>query len=214
MELESPDSPFCPLLLLLLTGRHYEDFQLIMKNIFGALKEPARNWRVIFKGLTLLDYMIKNGSERVIEHAREKVGRVRALTAFKFMDGVHDRGTGECEATWPMARCSFKHAYRTRCVMRCDGLAMSCAAGVAEKSKQIVELLKSNKELRAERKKARVSLMLACIGHAMHSSLVIAPSSTVRGWEKQKKLLLRGHARPSRPAHLALVSLTALCRHC
>ncbi len=38
-----------------------------MHNVYGSLKEPARNWRVIFKGLTLLDYVIKNGSERVVE---------------------------------------------------------------------------------------------------------------------------------------------------
>lgn len=35
-----------------------------------TIQEPARNWRVIFKALTLLDYVIKNGSEGVVEEVR------------------------------------------------------------------------------------------------------------------------------------------------
>ena len=38
-----------------------------MKAIWSALDQPGRNWRSVFKALTLLDHLVKNGAERVVE---------------------------------------------------------------------------------------------------------------------------------------------------
>mgnify|MGYP000642478108 FL=1 len=73
---------------------NYQDFSLIMKNVFSALKEPPRNWRIIFKALTLLEYLIRNGSERVVQETRDQIRRVKKLHNFEYKDGVYDRGSG------------------------------------------------------------------------------------------------------------------------
>ena len=47
--------------------------------------EP-KNWRRVYKSLLLLDYLLKNGSERVIESARDRVYEMKRFDDFKFID--------------------------------------------------------------------------------------------------------------------------------
>ena len=47
-----------------------------------------------FQSLTLLDFLIKNGSERVIEASRDKLHKIRALQDFNFYEGPVDKGSG------------------------------------------------------------------------------------------------------------------------
>jgi hypothetical protein len=44
--------------------------------------------------LTLIDFLIKNGSERVIEAARDKMYRIRSLQEYNFYEGNIDKGSG------------------------------------------------------------------------------------------------------------------------
>ncbi|EKU23195.1 epsin, partial [Nannochloropsis gaditana CCMP526] len=45
----------------------YEKYHQVLKAIWSALDLPGRSWRSIFKALTLLDHLVKNGAERVVE---------------------------------------------------------------------------------------------------------------------------------------------------
>eukprot|EP01137_Pigoraptor_chileana_P015531 Opistho-2@71561 len=64
---------------------NYQEFPEIMNMLWKRmLKEKA--WRVIYKSLLLLDYLLKNGSERVVEDARDHVYDIRNLESFKFVD--------------------------------------------------------------------------------------------------------------------------------
>lgn len=48
-------------------------YHQVMKAIWSALDQPGRNWRSVFKSLTLLDHLVKNGAERVVEDVSDTV---------------------------------------------------------------------------------------------------------------------------------------------
>ena len=56
-------------------------------------QRPAA-WRVIFKGLTLLEHLVKNGSERCVDDARNHSHLLRSLDRFNYYEGTVDRGIG------------------------------------------------------------------------------------------------------------------------
>jgi hypothetical protein len=47
-----------------------------------------------FQALTLIEFLVKNGSELVVEACRDKVYKVRSLENFNFYEGTVDRGSG------------------------------------------------------------------------------------------------------------------------
>lgn len=65
-----------------------------MKRIWEALDSEARQWRTIFKALTLVEHLVKNGTERVVESTRDHMFKIRTLTSFSYNDGTADKGTG------------------------------------------------------------------------------------------------------------------------
>lgn len=73
------------------------------------------------QALQLLDHLIKNGTERVVEDARDHMFHIRTLTDFQYRD---ENGTDR-------------------------------GAGVRHKSREIIELLGDNAQIRKEREKAR-----------------------------------------------------------
>jgi len=50
------------------------------------LQDNKQNWRRVYKSLLLLDYLLKNGSERVVTSAREHIYDLRGLENFTFVD--------------------------------------------------------------------------------------------------------------------------------
>ncbi|KAL8850532.1 MAG: hypothetical protein Q9221_004489 [Calogaya cf. arnoldii] len=49
-------------------------------------EKSAEEWRQIYKGLQLLEFLIKNGSERVIDDARSHMSLLKMLRQFHFID--------------------------------------------------------------------------------------------------------------------------------
>ncbi|EQC26979.1 hypothetical protein SDRG_15194 [Saprolegnia diclina VS20] len=72
----------------------YESYNLIMKKVWEGMDVEARQWRTVFKALTLLDHLIKNGTERVVENARDHMFKLRTLSDFNYYDGSADKGAG------------------------------------------------------------------------------------------------------------------------
>ncbi|CEI89133.1 hypothetical protein G6F70_002788 [Rhizopus microsporus] len=69
-------------------GTHnYQYFNEIMPTIYKRFteKEP-KQWRQIYKALVLLDYLIKNGSERVVDDARSHVTMIKIMRNFYYID--------------------------------------------------------------------------------------------------------------------------------
>ncbi|TPX35181.1 hypothetical protein SeMB42_g07212 [Synchytrium endobioticum] len=62
------------------------DFQEIMEMIDKRLNDHGKNWRHVFKSLTLLDYLLHSGSEAVIQYAKDNIYIIRTLKEFQFVD--------------------------------------------------------------------------------------------------------------------------------
>ena len=79
--------------------RTYTPFSLLVPVITKIMWENIENqrpaaWRVVFKGLTLLEHLVKNGSERCVDDARNHSHTLRTLHQFNYYEGTVDRGLG------------------------------------------------------------------------------------------------------------------------
>jgi epsin len=75
---------------------NYSDCTQVMEAVWERLETDitsGANWRNIYKTLLLLDYIIRNGSERVVNEARQNSYQIKSLSAVHFVDsdGI-DRG--------------------------------------------------------------------------------------------------------------------------
>ncbi|RKP13565.1 hypothetical protein BJ684DRAFT_19952 [Piptocephalis cylindrospora] len=66
---------------------NYQYFNEIMPTVYKRFveKEPHQ-WRQIYKALTLLEYLVKNGAERVVDDARSRIRTISALRSFHYID--------------------------------------------------------------------------------------------------------------------------------
>lgn len=69
-------------------GTHnYHLLSEIMPMIYKRFTEKtAEEWRQIYKALQLLEFLVKNGSERVVDDARSHLSLLRMLRQFHFID--------------------------------------------------------------------------------------------------------------------------------
>lgn len=64
-------------------------FSEIMPMIWKRLNDHGKNWRHVYKSLVLLDYLVKTGSERVVQYCAENIVAIQTLKDFQhFEDGV------------------------------------------------------------------------------------------------------------------------------
>jgi len=65
----------------------YEHFPEVMSMLWKRMLQDSKtHWRRSYKSLLLLNYLIKNGSERVVTSAREHIYDLRSLENFTFID--------------------------------------------------------------------------------------------------------------------------------
>ncbi|EGG01069.1 uncharacterized protein MELLADRAFT_53696 [Melampsora larici-populina 98AG31] len=63
-----------------------QDFIEIMEMMDKRLNDKGKNWRHVFKALTLLDYLLHAGSENVVLYFRENVYIIKTLKEFQYID--------------------------------------------------------------------------------------------------------------------------------
>ncbi|XP_050372730.1 clathrin interactor EPSIN 2 [Argentina anserina] len=74
--------------------RNYHDYQMIMSVIWKRLSDTGKNWRHVYKGLTVLEYMVAHGSERVIDDIKEHAYQISTLSEFQYIDSSgRDQGS-------------------------------------------------------------------------------------------------------------------------
>ena len=49
----------------------YQDYPVVMAGVWKRIGEKGPNWRVVYKALSLLEFLLCNGSERSVEDARD-----------------------------------------------------------------------------------------------------------------------------------------------
>lgn len=73
----------------------YDKFNTVTRIIWESLENPRpAAWRVVFKALTLLEHLVKNGSERCVDDGRNHSHTLRGLFNFNYYEGAVDRGQG------------------------------------------------------------------------------------------------------------------------
>ncbi|CEP17309.1 hypothetical protein [Parasitella parasitica] len=66
---------------------NYQYFNEIMPTIYKRFTEKeAKQWRQIYKSLVLLEYLVKNGSERVVDDARSHISMIKMMKNFHYVD--------------------------------------------------------------------------------------------------------------------------------
>lgn len=67
----------------------YESFPEVMGMLWKRMLQDNRsNWRRTYKSLLLLQYLVRNGSERVVTSAREHIYDLRSLENYTYIDEV------------------------------------------------------------------------------------------------------------------------------
>ncbi|VDL93952.1 unnamed protein product [Schistocephalus solidus] len=67
--------------------RHYQGLCEVMNMLWERIfPENTRHWRRIYKGLTLLAFLLRNGSEDVVKNAQEHLYDLRTLEGYKCID--------------------------------------------------------------------------------------------------------------------------------
>ncbi|KAL1277672.1 hypothetical protein QQF64_024345 [Cirrhinus molitorella] len=70
-------------------------FTEVMGIIWKRLNDHGKNWRHVYKALTLLDYLIKSGSDRVAQQCKENIYAIQTLRDFQYIDREgQDQGIG------------------------------------------------------------------------------------------------------------------------
>jgi epsin len=72
-----------------------ERFYVVTRLMWESMEgQRPSAWRVVFKALTLLEYLVKNGAERCVDDARNHAHILRSLGQFNYYEGTIDRGLG------------------------------------------------------------------------------------------------------------------------
>ncbi|PCH34631.1 ENTH-domain-containing protein [Wolfiporia cocos MD-104 SS10] len=62
------------------------DFIEIMEMLDKRLNDKGKNWRHVFKSLTVLDYLLHAGSENVVLYFRDNIYVIKTLKEFQYID--------------------------------------------------------------------------------------------------------------------------------
>jgi len=72
----------------------FEKFNTIINLMWDGMANRPAAWRVVFKALTLLEHLLKNGSERCVDSARGHQHQISGLLNFNYYEEAVDRGAG------------------------------------------------------------------------------------------------------------------------
>ena len=73
---------------------NWEDYNVIMKHLWAKLACKPKEWRRIFKAMSVMDYLVKNGAPRVIQELKDDMYKIKTLENFSYKDNGNDRGQG------------------------------------------------------------------------------------------------------------------------
>uniref|UniRef100_A0A0C9RZA6 TSA: Wollemia nobilis Ref_Wollemi_Transcript_927_1906 transcribed RNA sequence n=1 Tax=Wollemia nobilis TaxID=56998 RepID=A0A0C9RZA6_9CONI len=66
--------------------RNFSEYQLVMDVLWRRIGDTGRNWRHVYKALTVLEYLVANGSERVVDELLEHTFQISTLSDFQYVE--------------------------------------------------------------------------------------------------------------------------------
>uniref|UniRef100_A0A0E0CSU1 ENTH domain-containing protein n=1 Tax=Oryza meridionalis TaxID=40149 RepID=A0A0E0CSU1_9ORYZ len=74
--------------------QNYHEYQMVMNVVWKRINDTGKNWRHVYKGLIVLDYLVAHGTERVIDDIREHSYQISTLADFQYIDSSgRDQGS-------------------------------------------------------------------------------------------------------------------------
>eukprot|EP00246_Nothoceros_aenigmaticus_P004063 TRINITY_DN1537_c0_g1_i2.p1 TRINITY_DN1537_c0_g1~~TRINITY_DN1537_c0_g1_i2.p1 ORF type:complete len:135 (-),score=25.48 TRINITY_DN1537_c0_g1_i2:29-433(-) len=59
--------------------RNFNEYQMIMGILWKRLNDTGKNWRHVYKALTVLEFLVANGAERIIDDFSEHAYQVQVI---------------------------------------------------------------------------------------------------------------------------------------
>lgn len=66
--------------------KKYSECQMVMGVLWSRLAERDSNWRHVYKALTIIEYLIANGSERAVDDILDHYSKISVLSSFEFVE--------------------------------------------------------------------------------------------------------------------------------
>ncbi|KAL9230365.1 hypothetical protein vseg_005727 [Gypsophila vaccaria] len=66
--------------------KKFTECQMVMNVLWTRLGETGKDWRYVYKSLTVIEYLIANGAERAVDDIIEHTFQISSLTGFEFVE--------------------------------------------------------------------------------------------------------------------------------
>lgn len=66
--------------------RTYNELQMIMSVLWKRLQDSGKDWRHVYKALTVMEFLIAHGAERVVDELRERLSQIKFLQNFQYIE--------------------------------------------------------------------------------------------------------------------------------
>ncbi|KAJ4957749.1 hypothetical protein NE237_024860 [Protea cynaroides] len=66
--------------------KKFSECQMIMNVLWTRLTDTGRNWRHVYKALTVIEYLVAHGSERALDDIAEHTFQISSLSAFEYVE--------------------------------------------------------------------------------------------------------------------------------
>ncbi|KAL8209858.1 hypothetical protein R6Q57_006590 [Mikania cordata] len=66
--------------------KKFSECQMVMNVLWTRLTETDHNWRLVYKALAVIEYLVANGSERAVDDIIEHTFQISSLSSFEYVE--------------------------------------------------------------------------------------------------------------------------------
>ncbi|XP_022131811.1 clathrin interactor EPSIN 1 [Momordica charantia] len=66
--------------------KKFSETQMVMNVLWTRLSETGKNWRLVYKALAVIEYLVANGSERAVDDIIEHTFQISSLSSFEYAE--------------------------------------------------------------------------------------------------------------------------------
>ncbi|XP_042001114.1 clathrin interactor EPSIN 1-like [Salvia splendens] len=66
--------------------KKFTECQMVMNVLWARLAETGKNWRLVYKSLTVIEYLVGHGSERAVDDIIEHTFKISSLASFEYVE--------------------------------------------------------------------------------------------------------------------------------
>ncbi|XP_010313445.2 clathrin interactor EPSIN 1 [Solanum lycopersicum] len=66
--------------------KKFSECQMVMNVLWSRLPETGKNWRYVYKSLSVIEYLVAHGSERAVDEIVEHTYQISSLASFEYVE--------------------------------------------------------------------------------------------------------------------------------